>query len=702
MISEQRRVPAFAIVLVLAGLAAYANTFNAPFLLDDLTYITENAALPKLWPPWEIYPSRPVLGASLALSYRLSGLDPWGYHVFNLVVHLLAGLTLFGLVRRTLLTEAMAPRWGRWATGLALVIALIWLVHPLQTQAVTYVIQRSESLMGLFYLLTLYCAVRAHDSTWSGAWWLAALVASALGLGCKQVMATAPVVVFLYYWVFFPDVFRRRGVRVKLWWAALLAPWIAAAGYLAVISAHPTAGFGAPGISPWSYACTQSEVLLHYLRLAAWPTGLCLDYGWPMAATAAQVWPALSAVVILLALTAWGVVKRHPAAFAAAWFFVILAPTSSFIPLGDPAAEHRMYLPLAGLLALALPGAWAAWQWAASRIGPLGAASEGPAWQAAAILALLLGGLTAMRNREYRDEVSLWQDTASKRPENARAQSNLAVLLTRTGRAAEAVPHAREAVRLKPRYAEARNNLGYALNELGRPQEAIPEFQEALRLDPKYALALANLGIALGRLGRYAEAERQLRQSVNLTWHHPEAHCNLGVAIHLSGRPRDALKHYQEALRQRPGYAKAHSYLGAALADLGRDQEALPHFEAALRIAPDAATHHNMALALARLGRDEQALRQYEAALKLEPGSPRTHKDCADLLARLGRSDEARAQYAEALKLKPDYAEAHLGLAVEALKARDRAAARAHLTEALRLKPDLAEARELLRRLEQP
>ena len=195
-----------AAIIALAALAVYANSFNGAFVFDDIPWILVDPGVHKLWPLTDVLFSsnpnfvsgRPVVNLTIAVNYVLGGTDPRGYHAFNIAIHILAGLTLFGIVRRTLAMPVLRDRFAAAATPLALAVALVWIVHPLQTAAVTYVIQRTEALVGLFYLLTLYCVIRGTESGRSWRWYAAAVAACFLGMGTKEVMVTAPVVVLLY------------------------------------------------------------------------------------------------------------------------------------------------------------------------------------------------------------------------------------------------------------------------------------------------------------------------------------------------------------------------------------------------------------------------------------------------------------------------------------------------------------------------
>ena len=323
----------------------------------------------------ETVSGRPVLNLSFALNYAVSGCDVGGYHVTNLAIHLVAALLLFGIVRRTAtkfsglrpeLTTAQA------ATSIALAVALLWAVHPLQTESVTYIVQRAESLMGLFYLLTLYCFLRGVGSGRAILWYAGSVLACLLGMATKEVMVSAPLVVILYDRTFLAGSFREAWRRRWGYYLALAATWLLLA-WLVVGTGLLLQSYGVrtermQSFTWWTYLATQPGVIVHYLRQVVWPSGLCLDYGWPPAATVGEVlFPAIP-VVCLLGLTAWAVVKRPAWGFLGAWFFLILAPTSSFMPVQHAAAfEHRMYLPLAAVVSGVIVGACLAGEWLSRR-----------------------------------------------------------------------------------------------------------------------------------------------------------------------------------------------------------------------------------------------------------------------------------------------------------------------------------------------
>ena len=359
----------------------------------------------------------------------------WGYHATNLAIHLAAALLLFGLLRRTFLLPAMRDGWGAAATPLALAVALLWAVHPLQTESVTYVVQRAESLVGLFYLLTLYGLVRGATAARPLGWYAVSALACLLGMASKEVMVSAPLVALLYDRTFLAGSFREALRRRYGLYLALAATWLLLAWLVAAAAGRGgTAGFG-QGVGCWAYFGTQFGAIVHYLRLSAWPSPLVLDYGDGLARTAAEIVP-YAIVVGLLALATVAALWQWPkAGFLGACFFALLAPTSSIVPVvTQTIAEHRMYLPLAAVVAAAVLGGYAACRGLARR-GWLSRPAAGLLFGCAAAAAgVTLGTLTFQRNKDYRSGLSIWQDTAAKAPHNARAQCNLGVALMARGR----------------------------------------------------------------------------------------------------------------------------------------------------------------------------------------------------------------------------------------------------------------------------
>jgi protein O-mannosyl-transferase len=648
-------------VIAVGAIAVYGRTYSVPLIYDDIGAVLNNQTIRHwdtvLQPPIDSTVSgRPVVNISLAINYAIDGISVVSYHVFNLGIHILAGLVLFGVLRRTLDARTDAA-----ACGIAFCSALLWTVHPLQTESVTYIVQRCESLMGLFYLLTLYCFIRGARATGLPHYlWFAFCIGScAIGMATKEVMASAPLIILFYDRTFIAASFREAFRRRWKIYGALAGTWLILA-FLILSSngRNGTVGFGA-GVAWWRYALTQLPAIAHYIRLCFWPHPLIFDYGSAIVSPSARILPYALLVVALMAATLWALVKQPAAGFLGLWFFAILAPSSSIVPVAtETIAEHRMYLALIPVVLFAVLGIY---RWLGSMALP-----------ACLVLAASLGLASAKRNNDYSSADAIWSDTISKLPENYRAF----------------------------------NNLGYVRSsDPARQNDVIAEFEEALRLNPKYAEAHSNLGNALLKVpGRLNEATAEIGEALRLDPNDAEAHNNLGNAWSIvPGRSNDAIAQYQEAIRLGPYYAEAHYNLGNALASSGQMNEAIVHYQEAIRLRPDfVVAHFNLGQTLARMpGRSNEAIAEFEETLRLKPDYVEAHYNLGNLLYGIpGRLNEAIAQYEETLRLKPDAVAAHFNLAVALLRIPGGGEeARAHLREVLRLEPKNDRARNILAEL---
>ncbi|MEO6246922.1 MAG: hypothetical protein ABIQ12_15960, partial [Opitutaceae bacterium] len=357
------RIRLAAVLIVAAVCAACHNSLGGPFVFDDVPSILENPAVRgwaalgeslRLGAEGGLTTSgRPVVALSFALNHTIGGDHVAGYHVLNGAIHAAAALCLFGLVRRTLLTPRLRGRFGAAALPLAAATALLWALHPLQTAAVTYMVQRAESLAALFVLLTLYAYVRATAATGVAArrWRGASVAACALGMASKETAATAPLLVLLYDLAFVSGALREAWTTRRGYYVALAATWLLLLWLVVGTGGRGgTAGFGAE-VSAWSYALTQCRALVLYLGLVAWPYPLVFDYGPAMAGDLGEVLPQAVLIAGLIGGVVVALVRRPALGFLGAWFLLLLAPSSSFIPVvTQTMAEHRVYLPLAALV----------------------------------------------------------------------------------------------------------------------------------------------------------------------------------------------------------------------------------------------------------------------------------------------------------------------------------------------------------------
>jgi Flp pilus assembly protein TadD len=595
---ETRRTRWLGGALLLAlGALVYGNTFSVPFVFDDFGAIVDNplvrdfglvldparraAAEVDGRPAWPAFRGRIVAVATGATNFAAHGLAVAGFHAVNLAIHLLNGLLVAALAALVLARARSAPsagalaRWAPWAA------AALWLAHPLQTQAVTYLCQRFTSLAALFFLVAtlLYARAAGGGGRFRPAAYLGALVAAALGMLSKQNAFTLLGVLALWELAFESAPARRRLLR--------LAPFALLTGALfwwSLLGADPS-GTGAPGVglgdrvaglsgsvlgfSRWDYLATQARVIVSYLRLLVLPVGQNLV--WDVRVSTSFAEPAVLATgalsVALCCLGAWLVARgRHgdgrwlPVGFGLLWFYVTLSVESSVIPIYDVLVEHRLYLPSVGVV-LATLGALVAIHERHHRLLPARALLG-----ALGVAALALAGATLARNAIWSDPVRLWEDVVAKSPRHAGARRNLGVAYQDAGRAEDAVRETRVAAHLDPADGETFFNLGVLNDHLGRRTDAIAAYETAVRLAPRDTRALDNLGIGYGRLGRLPEAVAALEASLAISSDNAIAWSNLGILYSMQGRPGDAERAWRAALASDPADPRAR----AGLAGLGR------------------------------------------------------------------------------------------------------------------------------------
>ena len=598
-----------------------------------------------------------------------------GYHVWNIAVHLLCALVVFGVVRRTLELPRLRALRGLGPVSLAFAAALIWTLHPLNSEVVDYLTQRTESMMALCYLLTLYGSIRAIAPAAAGVAGASLVASCALGMACKETMVTAPVIVVLYDRVFVFDSLKQAFRARWRFYAGLAATWLVLA---ALIGSGPRAavvGFSA-GVSPWTYLLNQAVMIARYLRLAIWPRSLVVFYGWPLPLTLGDVMPYALLIVVLLLLTVVALVRRPKLGFLGAWFFITLAPTSSVVPIAtEVGAERRMYLPLVALVVLAVIGGSQVWEIVKRRwpdltaLLPARVASLGGALVLTATSAALAAG-TVARNREYASALSLARTVVERRPTSI-AHHILGVELMAAGRHEEAVRHLREAIRGDSR---ARYDLGLELFNSGKLDEAIEQLQAFVgtwrlpyRLVPRWLEPPANeviqardlMGRAFAMQRRWPQAIEQARLILTMAPANVEAQGLLAQALFGQEMFEEAILHFREYLKARPNDLNALSNLGIALVATGKIDDAIAVFRHAVDVDPrNAQAHSNLATALYdRRDVDGAALHAQEA-VRLKPDDPAAR----DLLGRAwavqGRIDDARLQFERALQIDPAYGEA--------------------------------------------
>jgi tetratricopeptide (TPR) repeat protein len=624
-------------VLVVAGCLVYANGLSAPFVFDDHTAIVTNQQIRQVFPlsaslsppPETPVNARPLINLSLAVNYAAGGLDVRGYHVTNLIIHLVATLVLFGVVRRTLELETGESVLRVQAENVAFASAMIWMLHPLQTEIVNYVTQRTTSLKGLLLLATLYCSIRALGPS-RRRWQWAAVLSCAAGMACKESMVVAPLLVALYDRVFVYASVREAVARRGRLYAGLAGTWIVL-GALMASQPRSTVGFET-GVGAWTYLLNQAAMIAQYLRLAAWPRGLVLDYGLPQPLALADVLVPALAVTGLGMATLVALVRWPRLGFLGAWFFIALSPTSSVVPIAtEVGAERRMYLPLAAVVVLIVCGAVLVTA-GSRRLKVLGVA-------AFLGVCVWLGAGTILRNDEYRSPLALAETVVERRP-HGRAHLRFGAALVDAGRRGEAIEHFRRAKRLNA--TGARYALGIEYVADGDLNAGIVELTQFVQRHPAHVNVvparelLGRAYLAQGLLDEAAgEFTEVLREAPNFL----AAHAGLGDIRLAQHRPGDAVPHLEYVTAAQPRDVNALGKLGTALAASRRIEEAVAVFAAAVAADPRHPRARTMlGRALAADGRVREALVQFEEAATLAPGSDEARLDLEAARQQLARA----------------------------------------------------------------
>jgi tetratricopeptide (TPR) repeat protein len=588
------------LLLVLAVALTYANSLGGPFILDDQATIVQNPQVKDLSDvravlvPASETPiaGRPLVSLTFAINYASNGLDVRGYHIVNIALHAICALLLMLVARRTL--EA----------NLAFAAALLWAVHPLNSEVVNYISQRTESMMAAFYLLTLYAAIRARDER-GVRWTLAAVAACAAGLACKESMATAPLAVGLYDRVFLFDSWKAAVQKRRFLYAGLAATWILAGVLIAAGPRAAVAGFSS-GVSPWTYLLNQAVIITEYLRLTIWPDSLVIFYGWPAALGAGDVLPYLVFIVALVLLTVAALWHRPAIGFLGAWFFITLAPASSIVPVAtEVGAERRMYLPLMALAVLAVVAVDFVWKRvAAGRLRPV------PLLATVAVAAVL-AGVTVARNREYASPLALARTVVERRPSSV-AHHILAEHLAAAGERDEAVRHLRDAIAQGD--SRARFLLGRILAEQGNYSEAVQQLEALIatsqlpyRLVPRWLeppitevmTARLMMGRVLFAQQQWDRAADQATRILDAFPNHSGAHGLRADVLFAQQQWDAAAAAYREYLRRQPADLPALLNYGITQVAMENLDEAIGAFTRAAELDPANARARQL-LALAR------------------------------------------------------------------------------------------------------
>jgi tetratricopeptide (TPR) repeat protein len=650
-------------------LAIYSQTFDSPFVLDDLRKIEENPHLRvNRLSPTEIVKaglqsskSRPIAFMTFALNYSLHQYDVFGYHLFNISIHVLTGFFLYLFLKATFRIPIVQARYKH-TDLISFFAALIWLVHPIQTQSVTYIVQRTNSLAALFFTLSIlfYAYGRLTEKNQKGWLWLIASAAAwLLSLGCKQITAILPILIFLYEWYLFQDLSKD--------WLKKSLKYLLAIGAFGILLFLIYTGF-----NPWEkiqslhdYArheftitqrfLTQFRVVIYYISLIFFPLPSRLNLDYDFVLSQSLINPistllSLGAIIGLIVLALYLAKKDRLISFCILWFFGNHIIESSILPLAT-IFEHRNYLPsmMVCLIPVVLAYRYIKLDWI--KVGLLG------------VLVVGLSVWTYQRNRVWENKITLWSDVVKKSPGKARPHFNLGAAFSEQKKDEEAIPLYQRALEISPNLAEPHINLGEALERQGKIEEAAAHYHAALKIEPDLPEAHHNMGAILKKLGRIEEAIQFYQNALKIRPHYASAHFGLANTLVEKGEVEQGIHHYYLAIQLKPEYAEAHNNLGGVFLNLGETEKAIKHYMAALQIDPNLVeANNNLGIALMQEGKIEAAIQQFQKALDLKPDFTKAENNLKRAQAIQKELETEISQLQEFLKNNPNNVELHFQL----------------------------------------
>jgi len=744
-LAQGRGPKAWVVLVVLAAplLFVYGRALRAPLIFDDASSLVQNTSLHSLWPlvgthehPGPLRPAadlptagRPLVNLTFALNYRFGGVDPFGYHVFNLLIHCFSALLLFAIVRRTLLLPRFRGRFESSSGWLALTAALVWSLHPLQTEAVIYITQRTELMFAFFLFATLYCSLRylqlrpfpwedlvrrdgslepipkqsrrggqsqfapktpqiwdsprpfwdrllhtvyssspqspASNAQSPGLVWL---FLATLSSACGMACKEVMVVAPLVV-LLFDRAFVSGSFIASLRRSKPLYVALAATWLVLValnLSTPRSKSAGFHlGLSLPIWWATQCKVVLTYLKLAIWPDPLLLHYELPYLETVSSAWVYVLLVIMLAGVALVLFWRNTATGFALVVAAMVLAPTS-IVPIPtEMAAERRMYVPLAALVSLVVVGGYVLIRNCFASQSDVRRSSQGA--NAGPMLGIACGLLVA----------SVFGIVSAARLQTYNDPLQLWQ---------QVADH-------QPNNYMALYNLGLLLNHAGREEESFRALQAAVAANPNAANSHSAFGFALLNAGRIPEAIESLKAALALEPNHVGALNNMGRALIMTEQNAEAVAYLKRALELNSGHADAHHNLGKALANTGQLDAAIDELKTAQRLAPDDLDVVNsLATALSFGNRVTEAIEVLQEAVARQPGNGALRNSLGVAFMRAGDTARAADQFQQFLKLNPHDAGAHINLGNVYLEQGNYGQALPHYEAAAKLAPDFPAA----------
>jgi tetratricopeptide (TPR) repeat protein len=684
----------FSILLIsCVGILAYSNIFHCSFHFDDIWLITDNfviRSISNLQNIWNFLPCRFIFYLSLALNYHFHQLDVFGYHVVNLTIHLVSAILVWWLVLLTFSTPAMKEgtieksaierksfhKFNRTLPILktlqkstiightnliALFVGLIFVSHPIQTQGVTYIMQRAASMATLFYVASLCFYVKSrlltgHSPLLGRIYYMGSFITTIIAMFTKEITITLPLMILLYEFSFLRT-------KKSLDWKCLV-PFLLTLFIIPVTMLLTKAGNaistqemqraleGSTEISTMQYILTQFKVIVTYIRLIFLPLNQNLDYDYPISHSIVEL-PTLFSFLFLIVIFFSAVrlfSKYRLVSFSIFWFFLTLLPESSLFPIKDVIYEHRLYLPLVGYSMFLVSGIY--YLFGKNTIITMGI-----------VLTMIVGCnsvLTYQRNKVWKDEFTLWDDSVRKSPHKARPYNNRGKAYDDQGNLPQAIADYSKAIEINPNYADAYCNRGNIYNKLGNFTQAMFDYNKAIEINPDYELAYNNRGSVYEKQDNLTQALSDYNKTIELNPKLAEAYNNRGNVYDKQGSFPQALSDYTKAIEINPKFAMAYANLGDVYIKQGNLSQAMADYTKAIEINPNfAEAYSNRGIVYYDQGNVSQAISDFTKAIEINPKFAKAYNNRGLAYDKQGNFNQAISDYAKAIEINSKYTEAY-------------------------------------------
>jgi len=631
------------ILIVILGFAVYANSLNGQFVWDDHNLVKDNTYIKNWSYPNKIFGGdigaavgirygayRPLQMLTYMFDYSLWKLDVRGYHFTNVLLHILAALAIFWFV------SILFDHWP-----LALFTSVLFLIHPINTEAVTYISGRSDSLALLFILLCFIFYIKGLDSKNTG-FYLLSISSYTLALLSRENSLILPALLLLYHYSFKKKIITREFFSVVcLGLSYVVLRLTALKSILPSLSSCPYLFERMPGFF---------VAIANYIRLILLPFNLHMEYGKKIFHFVD--FQAITGVVITSFSLLYAFKKRklnRLIFFSISWFFIALLPQSNLYPINAYMAEHWLYLPSIGFFLILAKGLTHPYQNRRFRI---------PAIILTVALFTFYANLTIKQNIYWREPIFFYERTLKYAPDNPKLYSNLGNVYYALDQKGKAIAAYQKAIEIKPDHLGAYNNLGSAYQAMGKHAEAIAIYQKAIEIDSEYAGTYYNLGNLYKAIDKQAEAVAAYQKAISINPDIAAVHNNLGLIYQAIHKNQEAIASYRRAIEIDPGFAGAYYNLGNVYSALDNEEEAIASYKNAISINPDyAEAYNNLGVIYNRIGKYEEAIVWLNKALELNPEYALAYFNQALAYEGIGQIKTAIQSYKAFIQLaKPDYA----------------------------------------------